>query len=79
MISLVAGSQPEGLITAAARMQPSIAALEAQIAVQQQALAQLAGAWQGVAADAAMARAEKKLEQQHELQVRRRQRIRSPI
>jgi hypothetical protein len=69
-ISLVAGSQPEGLIAAAARMPASIAALETQIATQQQALAQLSGSWEGTAAQAARERALKNLEQQRQLMVR---------
>ena len=40
-ISLVAGSQPDGLIAAAARLGASIASLEAQISAQRDALAQL--------------------------------------
>jgi uncharacterized protein YukE len=69
-ISLVAGSQPEALIAAAGRLQGSIAALDAQIAAQQQALAQLGAGWQGTAAQAAIARARQDLQRQHELQVR---------
>ncbi|HKP39681.1 hypothetical protein [Mycobacterium sp.] len=38
-ISVVAGSRPDGLIAAAGRIRISIADLEAQIVLQQQALA----------------------------------------
>ncbi|MDT5331800.1 MAG: hypothetical protein QOF31_3097 [Mycobacterium sp.] len=69
-ISLVAGSQPEGLITAAARLGASIASLEAQIATQRETLAQLMSGWQGDAARAALLRAEKNLQRQHRLLVR---------
>jgi pimeloyl-ACP methyl ester carboxylesterase len=69
-ISLVAGSQPDGLIAAGARLTASIASLEAQIAAQRGALAQLTTGWQGDAARAALARAEKNLQRQHQLHVR---------
>ncbi|HEX2283557.1 MAG TPA: WXG100 family type VII secretion target, partial [Mycobacterium sp.] len=69
-ISVVAGSQPDGLTAAATRMQASIGSLEAQIASQRQTLVQLPAAWQGAAADAAMARAQKNLQHQQELRIR---------
>jgi hypothetical protein len=69
-ISLVAGSQPDGLIAAAARLGTSIASLEAQISVQREALAQLTSGWQGDAALAALVRAEENLQRQQRLQVR---------
>ena len=69
-ISLVAGSQPEGMIAAATRLTASIASLEAQIATQRVALAQLSSGWQGDAAKAAIERAEKALQRQLQLQVR---------
>jgi uncharacterized protein YukE len=49
-ISLVAGSQPEGMIAAAARMTASITTVEAQNAAQRAALARLASGWRGDAA-----------------------------
>ncbi len=69
-ISLVAGSQPDRLTAAAVQMQASIVALEAQISAQQQALARLAGGWQGSGADAAQARARANLEKQEALRLR---------
>jgi len=69
-ISLVAGSQPNRLTAAAGQMQASITALEAQISAQQQALARLAGGWQGSGADAAQARAKANLEKQEALRLR---------
>jgi uncharacterized protein YukE len=69
-ISLVAGSQPVGLIAAAARLGASIASLEAQISAQREALAQLISGWQGAAALAARVRAEKNLQRQFQLQMR---------
>ena len=69
-ISLVAGSQPEGLITAAAQLGASIGTLEPQIATQRQALTQLMSGWQGDAARTALLRAEKNLQRQLALQMR---------
>ena len=69
-ISLVAGSQPEGMIAAAARLTASIASVEAQVAAQRAALAQLASGWRGDAATAALVRAEKDLQRLLQLQVR---------
>jgi len=69
-ISLVAGSQPDGMIAAAAQLAVSIASLEAEIATQRGTLAQLASAWEGAAAQAAMVRAEKNLQRQRQLLVR---------
>ena len=69
-ISVVAGSQPQGLITAAARLAASIASLEAHIVAQRETLAQLMAEWQGDAARAALLRAEKNLQRQHQLHVR---------
>jgi Alpha/beta hydrolase len=69
-ISLVGGSQPDGLIAAAARLGASIASLEAQISAQREALTQLASGWQGDAALAALVRAEKNLQRQLQLQMR---------
>jgi hypothetical protein len=40
-ISIVAGSRPDGLIAAAARLGASIESLEAQISAQREALTQL--------------------------------------
>ena len=56
-VSLVAGSRPDGLTAAAARLGSSVASLEAQIAAQREALAQLVSGWQGDAARAAVLRA----------------------
>lgn len=69
-ISLVAGSQPEGMIAAAARLTGSITSVEAQLAAQRVALAQLASGWRGEAATAALVRAEKDLQRLLQLQVR---------
>ena len=69
-ISVVAGSQPNDLIAAAGRMQTSITNLDVQIALQQLTLAQLSDNWQNSAADAAVGRAEKNVQQQLELQSR---------
>ena len=69
-ISLVAGSRPNGLIAAAARLGASIASLEAQVSAQREALAQLTSGWQGDAALAALVRAEKNLQRQFQLQMR---------
>ncbi|MGX9788704.1 hypothetical protein [Mycobacterium sp. MMS18-G62] len=69
-ISVVAGSQPDGLVDAAGRIRASIERLEAQIALQQQALAQLFTEWHGSAADAAAGRAEKTMQHQLELRAR---------
>lgn len=69
-ISLVAESQPDGLISAAARLTASIASLEAQIAAQRGALAQLTSGWQGDAARAAVALAEKNIQRQQQLKSR---------
>jgi uncharacterized protein YukE len=66
----VAGSQPDGLIAAAARLGSSIASLKAHIAAQREALGQLVSGWQGDAAQAAVLRAEKNLQRQLQLQVR---------
>ena len=69
-ISVVAGSRPDGLIAAAGRIRISIADLEAQIVLQQQALAQLSGNLQSSAADAAVVRVEKNVQKQLELKAR---------
>lgn len=59
----MAGSRPDGLIAAAARLGAAIASLEAQVSAQREALAQLISGWQRAAAVAALARAEKNLQQ----------------
>jgi len=69
-ISLVAGSQPDGMLTAAARLRTSVASVEAQVAAQRTALAQLASGWRGKAAAAALVRGEKDLQRLVGLQVR---------
>ena len=69
-ISLVAGSQPDGLIDAAGRLGASIASLGAQIVMQREALAQLTSGWQGDAASAALLRAEDNLQRQRQLHLR---------
>ena len=69
-ISLVAGSQPEGMIAAAAALTAPIAGLAAQLSAQRAALAQLTSGWQGEAAATAVARAERDLLRQTRLQVR---------
>jgi pimeloyl-ACP methyl ester carboxylesterase/uncharacterized protein YukE len=68
-ISLVAGSQPEGMIDAAARLTPSITTIEAQVAAQRAALAQLSSGWRGDAATAALVRAEKDLQRVLQVEV----------
>ena len=65
-ISLVTSSRPEGLLEAAGRQATSIAAINSQIGVQQGAVTQLGG-WEGSAATAARARAEKDLGRQRQL------------
>lgn len=69
-ISLVAGSQPDGMLAAAARLTASIAHVEAQVAAQRAAVARLAFGWRGDAAMAALIRAEKDLQRLLGLQVR---------
>jgi hypothetical protein len=69
-ISLVAESQPEGVIAAAARMIGSVASVEARVEAQRAALAQLASGWRGDAATAALVRAEKDLQRLLGLQIR---------
>lgn len=65
-ISLVTSSRPEGLLEAAGRQATSIAAINSQIGVQQGAMTQLGG-WEGSAATAARARADKDLARQRQL------------
>jgi uncharacterized protein YukE len=69
-ISLVSATRPEGLLDAAGRQAASIAALTSQIDVQQGAMSRLATGWEGSAATAAQARAEKDLARQRQLVAR---------
>jgi len=69
-ISLVAGSESEGMLAAAARLASSIASLQARTAAPREALAQLVSGWRGDAARTAMVRAERNLRRQHQLLVR---------
>jgi uncharacterized protein YukE len=66
-ISLVTAARPEGLLDAASRQAASIAALTSQIDAQQGAMSRLATGWEGSAATAAQARAEKDLARQRQL------------
>jgi hypothetical protein len=61
-ISLVAGSQPDGMLAAAARLTASVDSVEIRAAAQRAALAQLASGWRGEAATAALVRGEKDLQ-----------------
>jgi hypothetical protein len=67
-ISLVAGSQPEGIIAAAARLTAPIAAVEVQVAAQRAASAQWTSGWRVDAATAALLRAEKDLQRLPQLE-----------
>jgi len=69
-ISLVARSQPDGLVAAATGLGASIASLEQEISAQREAVAQLISGWQGDAAQAAMASGKKNLQRQNLLHVR---------
>jgi hypothetical protein len=69
-ISLVAESHPEGILVAAAQLTTSIALLEAQLAAQRKARAQLGSDWHGDAARAALVGCERNLQRQLRLQVR---------
>ena len=66
-ISLVTATRPEGLLEAAGRQAASIAAINSQIGAQQGAMAELAGGWEGTAATAAQARAEKDIARQRHM------------
>ncbi|MGV0837444.1 alpha/beta hydrolase [Mycolicibacterium thermoresistibile] len=65
-ISLVEATRPEALTAAAAQLQAKIAELDATIAAERAALTALAGGWEGTAADAALARGEQHILQQHQ-------------
>lgn len=69
-VSTVQASQPQRLIASAADLGTKISALDAAMTDQRRALAHLREAWQGQAANAAMARAEQNLNQQEELRAR---------
>lgn len=69
-LAVVAGANPDGLIDTAARIGEKITALDAVMAQQRRALAELRGNWKGRAADAAIARAEANLDQQEEMRAR---------
>lgn len=69
-VSTVEASDPQGLTAAAGRLGGTIADLDGAITEQQQALDRLRAAWQGTAADAAIARAEKNLTEQLQLRAR---------
>jgi uncharacterized protein YukE len=66
-ISVVAATRPEGLLEAAARQATSIAAINSAIDLQQGAMARLRSGWEGSAAAAAQARADKDLARQRQL------------
>ena len=69
-IPTVIASDPTALSDAATRMQSTIDQLDAAIGTQRNTLTDLAGAWKGTAADAAGARGNKNLQQQHALRNR---------
>lgn len=69
-VSTVQASRPEQLTTAAADLGGRISALDAVMASQRQALADLRASWQGQAASAAVAKAEQNLNRQEELRAR---------
>ncbi|KUI39057.1 alpha/beta hydrolase [Mycobacterium sp. GA-2829] len=69
-LAVVEGSNPDGLIDAAARIGEKITALDTVMAQQRHTLAELRGNWKGRAADAAITRAEANLDQQAELRAR---------
>jgi len=66
----VAASQPETLLTAAARLGAAITRLDSAIAGQRQVIAALRGSWTGSAADAAVARAERQIADMEQLRGR---------
>jgi hypothetical protein len=69
-VSTVQASRPEQLVAAAVDLGGRISALDAVMAAQRQALADLRASWQGQAAAAAVARAEQDLNRQEDLRAR---------
>ncbi len=69
-VSQVAASQPEMLLTAAARLGAAITRLDSAIAGQRQVIAALRGSWTGSAADAAVASAERQIADMEQLRGR---------
>ena len=69
-LSTVEASRPEQLVASASDLGARISVLDATIAAQRQSLAHLGAAWQGQAADAAIAKAQQNLDQQEELRAR---------
>jgi uncharacterized protein YukE len=69
-LSTVEASDPDSLTAAAAALGAKISALDAGLSAQRQAIAYLSEAWQGNAADAALARAEQAIDRQEELRAR---------
>jgi uncharacterized protein YukE len=69
-LSVVEASDPDGLLAAAARVREKIGHLDALMAQQRNALAELRANWQGKAAEAAIAKAEANLDQQEALRAR---------
>ncbi|MCV7367652.1 alpha/beta hydrolase [Mycolicibacterium duvalii] len=69
-LSTVEASNPQAMTAAAGRLAGAIGELDSVMAAQRQALTQLRAAWQGAAADAAVARAERDLSAQAHLRAR---------
>lgn len=69
-VSTVQASRPEQLVATAADLGTKIAGLDATMATQRHALAQMRASWQGQAASAAIIRAEQNLNRQEELRAR---------
>lgn len=69
-VSSVDAARPEALTTAAAHLGPKITELNSTIDAQRNALVDLQNGWQGIAANAALARAERDLAKQTDLRDR---------
>jgi hypothetical protein len=69
-VSTVQASRPEHLVASATDLGTKIAALDATMAAQRQELAHMRASWQGLAASAAIIKAEQDLNRQEELRAR---------